>query len=370
MKFYRLCFILASTIMLSACTEKNSDTEKEDLDGSIVLSVDKSVIKCDGTDKATFSVILTDSEGKKHDVTSSSDIYSGTTQNLLGEKTFSTTKGGEYSFYAMHGLSISPEIKVTATENIVDLPEDPQAGNTSFKHRILLIQHTGTNCPNCPRMMDSLKELAEDQSYNGLYTHVASHSYNENGIGDDAYSPSAVTLSGEFCSGFYPDLTFNLTKENSGTDIREIKARIDEFKKDKADAGISVAVQPAGESIMVKTEIKVAKDDQYRIAVWVLEDDIYSRQSGASESWHNTHENALRYMHGTSVISRIYGEKAGDLKAGEKKYMEVSIPVESSWKLENCEVVVIVSAADIKGDYELVNSTVCPVGESIAYQYI
>ena len=110
--------------MLSACTEKNSGTEKEDLDGSIVLSVDKSVIKCDGAEKATFSVILTDSEGKKHDVTSSSDIYSGTTQDLLGEKTFSTTKSGEYSFYAMHGLSISPEIKVTATDNIVDLPED------------------------------------------------------------------------------------------------------------------------------------------------------------------------------------------------------------------------------------------------------
>ena len=37
---------------------------------------------------------------------------------------------------------------------------------------------------------------------------------------------------------------------------------------------------------------------------------------------------------------------------------------------ENCEVVVIVSAADSKGEYELINSIVCPVGESIAYQYI
>jgi hypothetical protein len=38
--------------------------------------------------------------------------------------------------------------------------------------------------------------------------------------------------------------------------------------------------------------------------------------------------------------------------------------------MENCEVVVIVSAADSKGEYELINSIVCPVGESIAYQYI
>lgn len=370
MKFYRLCFILAFAIMLSACTEKDSGTEKEDLEGTIALYADKSVIKCDGTDKATFSVILTDSEGKKHDVTSSSDIYSDTTQDLLGEKTFSTTKSGEYSFYAMYGLSISSEIKVTAIDNIVEVPADPQEGSTSFKYRMLLIQHTGTDCPNCPRMMDSLKDLAEDPGYNSHYTHVASHSYNENGIGDDAYSPAAVTLSGEFCSGFYPDLTFNLTKENTGTDIREIKAKIDELKKDKAEAGICAAVQTSGNTIMVNTEIKVAKDNQYRIAVWILEDDIYSRQSGASESWYNTHENALRYMHGSSVISRIYGEKMGSLKTGEKKSLEVSIPVESGWKVENCEVMIVVSSADSSGNYELVNSIVCPVGDSVAYEYI
>ncbi len=370
MKLIRLCFILASAIFISACTDKGSETQNENLTGSIVLSVDKPVIKCDGTDKATFSVILTDSEGKKHDVTSSSDIYSNATQALLEGNVFTTIKSGEYTFYAMYGLSISPEIKVSATTEIVKIPADPQAESTSFKHRMLLVQHTGTNCPNCPRMMDSLKELAKDEAYNGLYTHVASHSYNENGVGDEAYSPAAVTLSGEFCSGFYPDLTFNLTKENTGTDLREIKAKIDEFKKDKADAGIAAAVQTAGQSIMVSTEIKVAKDNQYRIAVWVLEDDIYSRQSGASESWYNTHENALRYMHGSSVIGKIYGEKVGAVKAGEKKALDVTVPVESHWKTENCEVMIIVSAADASGNYELVNSVVCPVGEAIAYEYI
>lgn len=369
MKF-RFFLLSVAAIITAACTGNDPEAPSEELVGSIELSVDKSLIKCDGSDKATFSVILTDSNGKEHDVTSSSDIYSNATQAMLDGNTFVTTESGEYSFYAMYGLSISKEIKVTAIDNIVDLPADPQEGSTSFKHRMLLIQHTGTNCPNCPRMMDSLKDLAEDPTYNDLYTHVASHSYNENGIGDDAYSPAAVTLSGEFCSGFYPDLTFNLTKENTGTDLREIKAKIEELKKDKAEAGICAAVQTSGNVILVNTEIKVARDNQYRISVWVLEDDIYSRQSGASESWYNTHENALRYMHGTSVISKIYGEKAGSLKAGDKKSIEVSIPVESNWKVENCEVMIIVSSADQSGNYELVNSIVCPVGESVAYEYI
>ena len=370
MKLIRICFILLSAVFISACTETGPKTQNEHLVGSIILSVDKPIIKCDGSDKASFSVILTDNEGKKHDVTSSSEIYSNASQALIEGNTFTTTKTGEYSFYAMYGLSISPEIKVNALSEIVEIPADPQTGSTSFKHRLLLVQHTGTNCPNCPRMMDSLKELAQDEAYSSLYTHVASHSYNENGIGDDAYSPAAVTLSGEFCSGFYPDLTFNLTKENTGTDLREIKAKIDEFKKDKAEAGIAAAVQTAGETILVNVQMKAGKDNQYRIAVWVLEDEIYSRQSGASESWYNTHENALRYMHGSSVISKIYGEKVGAVKAGETKSIDVTVPVDSSWKTENCEVLLIVSAADASGNYELVNSVVCPVGEATAYDYI
>ena len=39
---------------------------------------------------------------------------------------------------------------------------DPQEGSTSFQHRIMLLQHTGTYCPNCPTLMSSLKEVAEE----------------------------------------------------------------------------------------------------------------------------------------------------------------------------------------------------------------
>lgn len=45
---------------------------------------------------------------------------------------------------------------------IPELPADPQEGSTSFQHRIMLLQHTGTYCPNCPKLMSSLKEVAEE----------------------------------------------------------------------------------------------------------------------------------------------------------------------------------------------------------------
>ena len=98
-----------------------------------------------------------------------------------------------------------------------ELPADPQPDNTSFSHRIMLLQHTGTYCPNCPNLMTSLKEVAQDNGYSGRYVHVASHSYNEDG--DEAYSDAAAKISQAFCSGYYPELTFNLTNENTGTSI-------------------------------------------------------------------------------------------------------------------------------------------------------
>jgi len=59
------------------------------------------------------------------------------------------------------------------SDNVVipELPDDPQPENTSFAHRIMLLQHTGTYCPNCPRLMSSLKELSEDDD---LFRHFSS----------------------------------------------------------------------------------------------------------------------------------------------------------------------------------------------------
>ena len=124
----------------------------------------------------------------------------------------------------------------------LELPADPEPENTSFPHRILLIQHTGTACPNCPGLMSSLKELSEDKSYAEKYHHVAAHSYNEGGIGDAAYSQAAKNLSQAFCSGYYPELTFNLTKKSTGTSIavNTIKEEIDIRHKDTANAGITI----------------------------------------------------------------------------------------------------------------------------------
>ena len=251
---------------------------------------------------------------------------------------------------------------------IPELPADPQPGSTDFSHRILLLQHTGTACPNCPQLMASLKTLTEDDSYTEKYQHVAAHSYNQS---DPAYSKAAENLSQAFCSGYYPELTFNLTKENTGTSLAVdvIKSHIDNLHQDSADAGIAASVNQTGSNLGVNVQVKAARENKYRIAVWVLEDGIRARQDGAFEDWMNTHSNAVRVMAGSTLNLRIYGENVDVLKKGETAGKSFVIGLEDGWNAENCKVLVLLNAATDDGRYNLVNCAICPIGESVAYKY-
>lgn len=261
-----------------------------------------------------------------------------------------------------------PEIP---TEDIAipELPADPEPGNTSFNHRILLLQHTGTYCSNCPNLMTALKELSQLDEYADKYQHVAAHSYNQEG--DPAYSQAAANLSQAFCDGYYPELTFNLTKENTGTSLalKTITDIIDNLHKDVADVGIAAAAGLSGNTVGVNVQIKAAKTGQYRIAAWVLEDGIRGKQEGASEDWMNTHSNAVRVMAGNTLNMRIYGEKMGELQPGQTAEKSFSIVLDEAWKSENCKVLVVVNAAGADGRYDLANCALCPIGGVVTYDY-
>jgi hypothetical protein len=251
---------------------------------------------------------------------------------------------------------------------MLELPADPQPQSTDFSHRIMLLQHTGTACPNCPRLMTSLREIAADPAYAAKYQHVASHSYNTD---DPAYSEAAKKISDAFCKA-YPELTFNLSGETTGDDtsVATIKRYIDQLHKESADAGIAAAAQVNGNTLSVKVQIKAATENSYRVAAWILEDDIKAQQSsnGALEEWMHTHENALRAFSGSSLNLGIYGEKLGTLKAGETAEKDLTIELQKDWKVENCKVFILVNSS-IDGKFDVANCTICPIGGNVAYQY-
>lgn len=251
---------------------------------------------------------------------------------------------------------------------MLELPADPQPQSTDFSHRIMLLQHTGTACPNCPRLMTSLREIAADPAYAAKYQHVASHSYNTD---DPAWSEAAKKISDAFCKA-YPELTFNLSGETTGDDtsVSTIKKYIDQLHKESADAGIAAAAQVNGNTLSVKVQVKAATENSYRVAAWILEDDIKAQQSsnGALEEWMHTHENALRAFSGSSLNLGIYGEKLGTLKAGETAEKDLTIELQKDWKVENCKVFILVNSSK-DGKFDVANCTICPIGGNVAYQY-
>jgi hypothetical protein len=216
--------------------------------------------------------------------------------------------------------------------------------------------------------MTSLREIAADPAYAEKYQHVASHSYNTD---DPAWSEAAKKISDAFCKA-YPELTFNLSGETTGDDtsVATIKRFIDQTHKGKADAGICAAAQLTGNTVTVSTQIKAGAENSYRVAAWILEDDIKAQQSsnGALEEWMHTHENALRAFSGTSLNLGIYGEKLGTLKAGETAEKVLTIELKKDWKAENCKVFILVNSSK-DGKFDVANCTICPIGGSVTYQY-
>ena len=91
------------------------------------------------------------------------------------------------------------EVRFDANETGVTLPEDPYPSATDFSHKMLILDHTGTDCGNCPLMSMAFEELEKDPAYSSTYTLAALHSCS---------SSSRVNVSLRFTSGSTPnDLT-------------------------------------------------------------------------------------------------------------------------------------------------------------------
>lgn len=354
------CLMALVSAVLISCEPSDKPKDKE---GVIAISVDNAVIKADGRYGAELKVTILDTKGETIDITSEADIYCEGDDLPLDNPVFTTTKPGEYSFYAVYGFEISENITVKAVDGVMDLPADTDPKGTSFRQRMILLQHTGTACPNCPKLMTPLKYLSEDESYNKKYHHVASHSYN---VDDPAYSDDATLLSNTVLGvKYYPWLTANLTTEYT-QDYSDLPSFVDKYYREEAVAGVSASVSFTDGDVNANVSLKAGEDGRYRIAVWLLEDGIYGAQSSADASWQNTHENCLRKMHGETRTECVYGKNLGDLQKGEAVDFIVSFDLESNWKGEHCKVMVIA----VNADRELITSAVCPVGGSVGYEYM
>lgn len=356
MKFTKFFALVAATVaMFAACTPGGDVTTAT---GDITLSAE-TVVEVN----TPIHFVVKDSSGAN--VTNDATIFDKSHDFAQVENPFTPTVDGDYTFYAVVGDAISKDFKVTVTPEVPALPEDTDAANTSFKHRILLVDHTGNTCGYCPHMMKALKEIEESGDFDGKYYEAMSHSYSNT---DPAFSGAAASISSHYGLQGYPTLTYNFYHPTSSSyNAEHIKGQINALWKESADAGIAASTNLAAKSVVVNAEVKAAVDGEYSITAWLLEDGIYAKQTNATDEWMNTHNNAIRQAATTSPLT---GYELGALKTGETAEQILNLTIaRDTWNRDNMKVMLIVSKKGANNRFDVANVVLCPINDSVTYDY-
>ena len=363
-KFFAFAF---AAFAVAACDPvENTDQPKPDVTptGDITLSVDKTAVQIGET--VTFTV--TDADGQ--DVTAGAYIYDKDYNDVGSEVTL--TESGSHSFFATVGSANSNYVTVTVMAEVPKSPVDPQPETFVFNHRALVIEHTGVNCPACPYGLDELKKL-ENTEWHQYYNEVTCHAGNYAG-GDPGNSAAANALAGFQTSlvNGWPTICVNFYARSNDYGYNNIiKALTPVVNKDGVDVGISLAVTGDPEHVYCAAQVKSGVAQEYKITAWLLESNIYSPgQAGATKDYHKIYNHALRNMSHEYSKTNVQGDSF-TFEAKDVMDIAFELPIISTkWNYENMEVLVIVSAKDASGRWDVANSAVCKINETKEFEYL
>ena len=366
-KFFALAF---AALAFAACNNEGPEQEQPGNDpkptptGDITLTADKTAVAMG--EEITFTV--TDAEGQ--DVTSQSNIYDRDF-NEVGSKV-TINESGSYSFFATLGSKNSNYVTIVVMASVPKVPADPQPANYTFNHRALVIDQTGVNCGYCPQATEQLKAL-ENTEWHQYYNEVTCHAGSYAG-GDPANSAAANALN-QFQSGMisgYPCILVNFYGKPADygyTSVINVLKNC--VNKNGVDVGVSLAVTGDASAVYCAAQIKSGVAKEYKVTAWLLESGIYSpNQAGATKDYHKIYNHALRNMSHEYSKTNVQGY-AYTFEANEVKDFAFELPIISTkWNYENMEVLVVVSAKDANGRWEVANSSVCKLNEQKEFEYV
>lgn len=336
-------------------------------DATIELVVDKSMAVVGDTIR--FTVL----DANENDVTADATIFNALTMEEVGVE-YVATETGDFTFVASIGEEISNIVDVTVFDSIPVIPADPDPSNLAFNHRGMFVFHGGVSDGYSPSAMTVFQELANTEAskhYNLVQVHGGAYARN-----DPAYSEAAVVVDQFYYPGGYPAVYLNFYdgKASDRSVQTFTNLLMNNIKEDGADAGVTMAVDATSSHVFCAAEIKANVAQEYKVTAWLLESDIYSpNQAGANKDcyYHYYYDFALRNISGEYSKYNVSGKSIGFLSSAETKTISYAIPVLSdSWNVSNMGVLVIVSARDAEGRWEVANTAYCKVGESKAYEYV
>ena len=267
------------------------------------------------------------------------------------------------------------DIRFDGTTDHVQLPEDPYPTSTDFTRKVLLTQHTGTNCGYCPKMVMALRTVAADDNYKDAFTLAALHSYDNDPMGTDLIRE----VSKPYTGAGYPFTNINWKNDGVGA-LRNYNLMADKLKQ--LIDGEMTATVPSGiaslatineNTIDLTIAMKAGENGRYRVGAMLIEDGIKADQENyESETLGNvdfsTHDNVVRTLVGRDTDGGFTGVNLGAVQKGSVAFTTQTISIKNAWKMANSRLLIYV--AEKVGDrYVCVNSAYAPVDGELPFRY-
>lgn len=341
-------------------------------DGSgLTMEVDNTIIPIN-TGRATFTIKF---NGKV--VESGYKIYKNGTETKLptdaNKKPYFKSKDtGTFTFYVTYNITESTKDKPISVQvindAIPDRAEDPNPSSTSFKRRAMVMQFTGTECPNCPYLIEPLENMAADANYKDKFVWTAIHTYNP--TSDPAApcnSADQQKLGSVYGISGYPTVLVDIGNKigaysNAALNLSNLQKAVDNSVANPASAGISATMTLDENNRVVTARVSVkAKDAKvYNVGMWVIEDKIQGGQAGSSTI--KSHDNAVRYVaRGADGSANYIGYPLNEgkaMSAGQICDYVFTVNISNqSIPFANCQLVFFVTTS-VGNSYTVVNSAV------------
>ncbi|MFI3332566.1 MAG: Omp28-related outer membrane protein [Rikenellaceae bacterium] len=374
-KILSLLALLFSVCLISCDSSSSTDVDI-DVDepnelptGEAVLSVSRSRIYNDGADEAVLTVMCGDV-----DVTEYSKIYQVGTYTTMESNIFTSTENGKYEFYANYSNINTNTVSLAVGNSAPDCPSDPDASNTLFEGRMLMLQFTGTECSYCQYMIPAVEDILADATFGNMIEQVAIHSYYGYGA-DPMYSVASAQFSQAMGIAYYPTVMFNMddniltynTGTSSSSNYDALYTLITKNYDSTPSVGISAANSIENGTLTANVEVKAAEDGEYSVGMFLLESGIPASQTGLGDM---DHDNTFRTSADRVSTYNFSGTSVGEVAVGETASVILDMAIdENAWDLDKCHLLIYVTATNDNGDYIVQNVVRCEVEGEVAYQY-
>ena len=243
-----------------------------------------------------------------------------------------------------------------------------------FYHQSLVMRLTATWCGWCPMMYESIKRA--QQLFPDRIQHAAIHGENSKLEFSQAYVFQDLYSTGAFPTGFVDG---RIQIHNGDTEIGNVDAAAMLFVNAAAETqvtygtktGMQVASSVTGRTVNMDVDVYLKEAGNYKLSVFLLEDNIDEEQNGAEGGYtnHYDHDDVIRM-----AVTDVLGDPFRVTEDLSVKSFSYTVTVPQAYVLGNLRILVYVQAAfgdqpriqsGNYGDYYVDNCATVRVGDKL-----